>query len=335
MPEWLVEEGIGETRAILVDDDAETILAARLCWHEPWRAGAVAQARLSHRRPGSRGGAVVLPDETIALVDALPPGLTEGARLLVRITRAALAEKGRFKLAQCRPAPDASPSPAPPLAQDLRETEFPVRVLGALARDFDKAGWDELVEQAQSGEVDFPGGRLTFSPTPAMTLIDVDGTLPLRDLALASARAIAQNLARLDIAGSVGIDFPTIEGRTDRQAVDTTLGDALAALPGGWRGERTGMNGFGFVQLVSRLARPSLLSRHAHAPARAAAFALLRQAERVSEPGILLLVAHPAVLAAIDSTFESELARRTGRTIHRDPRPTLALHAGFAQAIVS
>ncbi|WP_428332247.1 ribonuclease [Novosphingobium sp.] len=333
MPEWLVEPGIGEDRAILVDHG--TIVAARVCWREPWRAGAVSVARLDHRYPGSKRGAVHMPDGTIATIDALPADVTHGATLMVRITRAALAEQGRFKLAQCRAAGDAAaaPAPAPSLAETLAQTGSPVRILGGLDRSFDEAGWDDLIEQAQTGAIDFPGGRLTISPTPAMTLIDIDGPPPLLPLALASVPAIARTLARLDIAGSVGIDFPGQDTRADRQAIDLALDAALAAT--GWHGERTGMNGFGFVQLITRLERASLVARLAFHPARAAAHALLRQAERVAGPGTLMLVAHPAVLAAIAPPLEAELARRTGRLVRKDPRNTLALHAGFAQATTS
>jgi hypothetical protein len=335
LAEWLVETGIGEDRAALVDVgvDNHTILAARLCWRERWRAGAVTPARLDHRHAGSRRGAVRLPDGTIATIDALPPGIAHGATLMVRLTRPALAEQGRFKLAQCRPAVEAEPCPAPSLAETLAQTGYPVRMLGALDRSLDVAGWDDLTEQAQSGHVDFPGGSLTISPTPAMTLIDIDGPPPLLPLSQAAVPAIAAAMARLDIAGSVGIDFPGLESRAQRQAIDAALDQAL--IGNGWRGERTGMNGFGFVQLISRLSRPSLIARLACHPARAAAYALLRRAERVAEPGALLLVAHPAVLAAIDAALEADLARRIGRQILREARNTLALHAGFAQAIAS
>lgn len=324
--------GIGETRAILIDESApDAIHAARVCWHEPWRAGAVAMARLVSRHPGSRRGIMRLPDDSLIEVAAIPPGLTGGASVPVRVTRAALAEKGRYKLAQGRAVPGATPHPAPDLADSLRETGVPVVIAGPLDRRFDTAGWDELIETAQTGEIDFAGGRLVISPTPAMTLVDVDGPPPLPALAHAAALALPGALARLDIAGSVGIDFPSLEARADRVAVDAALGEALEAA--GWQGERTAMNGFGFVQLVSRLERPSLLARHAFAPARAAAFALLRRAGRVAEPGALLLVAHPLVLSAIDPAQEAELARRTGRPIRREPRPGLALHGGFAQAV--
>jgi hypothetical protein len=341
LPEWLVETGIGEDRAILVDGpidahgSAPTILAARLCWRERWRAGTVSPARLDHRHAGTRRGAVHLPDGTPALIDALPPGLSAGATLMVRITRPALAETGRFKAVLCRPAGDIPAAPAPPLAEALSEalceSGHPVRHLDTFDRSLDRAGWDDLMAEARHGRIDFPGGSLTISPTPAMTLIDIDGPPPLLPLALAAVPAVAAALARLDIGGSMGIDFPGLEGRSERQAVDQALGAALDQR--GWRGERTGMNGFGLVQLISRLDRPSLIARLAQAPARAAAHALLRQAERVAEPGALLLVAHPAVLAAIDPAMEAELARRSGRTIRREPRAGLARHAAFAQAI--
>lgn len=328
LPEWLIEDGIGETRAILLD--GEDIVAARVVWDdEPWRAGAIAEAKLLHRVRGTRRGTVRLPDDTVAHVDALDPALTEGMSLTVQVTRASLAERGRTKLPQVRPAPGRAPAPAPSLHEELARGPHPVRTLRITDRAFDDAGWADLCEQAHSGEVAFPGGTLLVCPTPAMTLIDIDGALPPLDLALAAVPALAGTLARLDIGGVVGIDFPTLERRQDRQAVDAALGEALQ----GWRSERTGMNGFGFVQLVARLERPSLVARASLHPAATAARQLLRQAERVAGPGVLLLTAAPAVLRALRPAWEAELARRTGRTVARREEPGLALTAGFAQAI--
>lgn len=326
---WLVEPGIAETRAILVDQG--TIRAARLCWHEPWRAGATAPARLDHRHAGSSRGAVVLPDGTIAAIDGLPAGLPHGARLMVRITRAALAEAGRFKLAQCRPAPNAEAAPAPSLAETLAAGGVPVRVLDRFSDEFDRAGWDDVISAAREGQAAFPGGMLTITPTPAMTLVDVDGPPPLLPLVLAAAGAVPAALARLDVAGSVAIDFPGLANKAERQEADRALVAALAAA--GWQGERTVMNGFGLVQLVSRLERPSLLHRFHLDRARAEARALLRRAERVTGAGALLVVANRAVLAAIEPAWWDDLARRSGRTVHREIRESLADHAGFAQAI--
>lgn len=328
MPEWLHEAGIGEERAILVQ--GASILAARVDWGDTLRAGLIAPARIIRRIAGTRRGFARFADGAETQVDQLPVEATEGRDILLRITRAAIAEKGRTKLPQARPAASGEAErPALSLLESLRGEGHAVRTLRAIDSDFDRAGWHELAEEAFAGEIAFAGGNLIVSPTPAMTLIDIDGPPPLLPLCLAAVHAIASALPRLDLAGSIGIDFPTLPDRKDRQAVDAALGDALT----NWRAERTAMNGFGFVQLVSRLERPSLVARFARDPAGAAARMLLRQAERIAEPGVLHLAAHPAVLRALRPEWVAELARRTGRRIVRDERTGLALTAGFAQAI--
>jgi hypothetical protein len=318
LPEWLVEEGIGEHRAILAKNG--TILAARIDWPGALAAGQVEDAVLVARAAGSKRGTLRFASGEEALVDNLPRDASEGAALRAIVTRAAITETGRLKLAQARPT-NAAPRSAPTLVEKLDRA----RVVGRFSED-----WEDLFGEAWSGEVTFAGGNLTISPTPAMTLIDVDGLLPVRALAMAAVPAIAASIRRFDLAGSLGIDFPTLSDKADRRALD----DALGAVLANWPHERTAMNGFGFVQLVARLERPSLIHRIARDRAGAAARLLLRRAERLDGPGALLLAAHPAVLAAIGPAWRDALGRRTGRQLRWQAEPTLALESGHAQLVI-
>ena len=316
MAEWLVEAGIGETRAILVDRGE--VLAARLDWPGRLAAGLVEDAILIARTAGSRRGTARFANGEEALVDQLPIDAQEGAPIRLKVTRSALAEAGRLKRAQARPTGDAPcPAPSPP---------------GKVIPCFPAGLWEEVWGEAWDGSVDFAGGTLTISPTPAMTVIDIDGDLPARSLALAAVAPLAAGIRRLDLAGSIAIDFPTLADKADRQAVDT----ALAAALQGWPHERTAMNGFGLVHLVARLERPSLLHRLAMNRNRAAALMLLRRAEQVRDPGSqLLLTAHPDVRHAVIPEWETELARRAGRAIRWQDDTGLAPESGFAQALQS
>ncbi|MCJ2181650.1 ribonuclease E/G [Novosphingobium sp. 1949] len=322
MAEWLIEEGIGETRAILFDRGEA--IAARLFLAGETRAGQVEDALLIARQSGSRRGTVRLASGEEALVDALPREASQGAPLRVVVTRAAITESQRTKRAQVRPTsapPGAAPDPATLLGAE--------GVSARRVQRFPEDPWPELIAQAIEGTIAFDGGALIVSPTPAMTLIDIDGTLPPAQLARAAVPAIAQAIGLFALGGSIGIDFPTLERKEDRRSVDAALAEALDH----WPHQSTAMNGFGFVQLVARSEGPSLLHRVRADPARCGARLLLRYAEAVREPGVLLLTCAPAVRRAVTPQWEAELIRRTGRTIRWKEDPALALGAGFAQAL--
>ena len=312
MPEWLVERGIGETRAVRVVN-GETV-EARIQLDGIIRAGARLAARLKSVGPPpiaeAHGQEYLVPKGT--------GGISEGAQLVIEVTREAIPGAEPWK----RPlATVAQESPGPPEPLDAEPLGFPAPV-DRLAQ----AGWSDLLEEARSGIVRFPGGELRISPTPAMTLIDVDGHLPARELALAGASAAARAILRLDIGGSIGIDLPTAGRKAARQEAAAAI-DELLPQPF----ERTAVNGFGFIQIVRPRRRASIVEL---AQDRAAfeARALLRRA--AFEPaGAKRLVAHPAVIAVLQGRGDwvDELARQVGGSIELRADAALPMSGGYAE----
>ncbi|MEO1729824.1 MAG: ribonuclease [Pseudomonadota bacterium] len=321
MAEWLIEEGIGETRALLIE--AGEVIASHLSWPGEMQAGEARMAQLTTKLTGARRGVATLENGTQVLVDHLPPDITEGAKMALRISRAAIAERGRLKRAQGRYLAKALP-------KDEAVSHIPLPS-GKTVPQFDAGLWEEVWHAASSGSIAFAGGEILCSVTPAMTVIDIDGDLSPRELALAAVPSIAQALEWFGIGGSIGIDFPTLQTKADRRAVDETLGAALAD----WAHERTAMNGFGFVQLVARLEGPSLLHRFSTSRVGMCARYALRIAERVEGVGpVLLLTVHPALKAKLKPQWLEDLARRTGREVRIEIDTGLALEAPSAQILV-
>ncbi len=311
-PAWVVEDGVGETRALLIDGDK--VLAAKLRWPGELYRGQELPAKLASKR-GARGTAITAEGREL-LVDRLPREVSEGSELDLVVTRAALAERGRYKLPSAR------------LASQLLPVTDPIET-GKRVHRFPSGMWEEVWQAASSGEVAFDGGSLLFAVTPAMTLVDIDGALDPRSIALAAVEPLARSLAEFDLGGSIGIDFPTLEAKAERKAVDTALGDAL----GDWSHERTAMNGFGFVQLVARLEGPSLLHRFATSRLGMAARMALRRAEMVEGAGMTLLTVHPALKAKLRPEWLAEVERRTGRPLRIETDPGLAIEAAAAQIV--
>lgn len=317
MAEWLVEVGIGERRALLVEGGK--VLAAKLHWPDDLLVGGTIAAKLVTKVAGSHRGTALDDLGREILVDKLPPQVTEGSSVNLEITRAAIAERGRLKRAHGRVIPAGMTAAV--LARPSST--------GNAVRRFPAGLWEEIWDSVASGEMAFSGGSLLFGVTPAMTVVDVDGDLPPRELALAAVPALARALRLFDLGGSIAVDFPTLEAKADRKAVDVALEEALAD----WPHERTAMNGFGLVHIVARLEGPSLLHRFAASRVAMAARMALRRAELVEGPGTTLLTVHPALKAKLMPEWLAELERRTGRATRVETDAGLAIEATQAQIV--
>ena len=195
LPEWLVERGIGETRAALVED------------------GEIVEAR----DPPRRRDHPPAPSSTRSCVAVAPQRTVEagGEQYLLPRGRAGHqrgkppADRGHPRSAGRRGAVEARRLPAAPRKIRALPRRWPSGTPGQRS-----SGWDDLVEEARSGIVGFAGGELRIRTDRGD---DADRRRRLagarRAGADAGAWAAARAIRRLDIGGSIGIDLPTLKGR--------------------------------------------------------------------------------------------------------------------------
>ncbi|HEX5238471.1 MAG TPA: ribonuclease [Sphingomicrobium sp.] len=298
--------------------DEGRIVEARIHPDGVQRAGSVISARLTSVGSWGRNAVAVDEADLEYLLPRGAPGVTEGAPLTIEVTREAIpgCEPWKRPLAKLS---DASPMDPPSLAG--RMLTFPA------ARDeLAQAGWNDVMDEARSGLVPFAGGELRISTTPAMTLIDVDGTLPPEELAVRGAAEAANAVGRLDIGGSIGIDLPTVGNKEARRLAAEAIDEHLPKPF-----ERTAINGFGFVQIVRPRHRASLIEL-AHDRAPFEARALLRRAA-FEAAGPKRLVAHPAVIAVLKarSNWTGALSRQVGGAVELRSDAALPISGGYAE----
>jgi hypothetical protein len=327
LPEWLVEQGIGETRAALVEESQ--IIEARIELDAMLPAGSIVEAKLISVGFSGRNGTALVQDGSEYLLPMVPRGVTEGATISVQVTRPAIPGPEPWKRALAKVSSE-EPKSSGPLAQRLRSGGAVVRELPCPAAkdELGEAGWNDVIEEARTGHAGFAGGSLGLFPTPAMTLIDVDGILPASELMLRGAEAAAGAIRRLDIGGSIGIDLPTVAGKEARKAA-ADLVDSILPQPF----ERTAINGFGFLQIVRPRSRPSLLEIFSDRPG-AEARALLRRGVFEGSGG-KRLVAPPAVIAVLESKPEwlDAFGRQIGGAVDLRADPALPMSGGYAEKL--
>lgn len=297
-PHWLYEEGIGEARAALVKGGR--IVEAQIeRFGNQVRAGGIHGGRLVRTLIPRKRGIVRLDGGEQVLIEPIPSKVAEGSSVKVEIMREAIGEPGlegeREKLAKGRIAPPGAQAvPGPSLYQRIVETGLAVVPCPAHEEDrLEAAGWGELLAEAMTGEVGREDAALRIFPTPAMTLIDVDGSLPPAQLGPKGAKLAAQAIRRMGIAGSIGIDLPTMNNKDERLVAAAQI-DKYLPQPF----ERTAVNGYGFIQIIRKRERASLIELLRADPVRAAAMAALRAAERhgsAEGAGAITLTVAPAV----------------------------------------
>lgn len=312
MPEWLIERGIGETRAVRVQ--REEIIEARILLDGIERAGTVLTGRLVE--VGVPAVADVNGQQYLLPKGA--PGITQGAIVQIQVTRESVPGIEPWKRPLARLAGEDVGR-----AQDLDSIDL---AFPSPDDRLEQSGWSDLLEEARSGIVRFAGGELRVSLTPAMTLIDVDGRLAAFELAVSAATAAARAILRHGIGGSIGVDLPTIAGKEQRQAVAAVV-DAFLPQPF----ERTAVNGFGFMQIVRPRVRASLFELAADRAAFEARVLLRRAA--IERTGMAQLVAHPSVIGTVERNpvWIEALEKQIGGSVTLRIDASLPIHGGYAQ----
>jgi ribonuclease G len=305
--------------------------------YRPDGVGDVVRGRIAAAMPALSGAFVALPGGETGF---LPEGDTEGRRippegtyLTLRVTRAAQGGKGKRVTARIPQDSPAEPGPdaalrwalahpqAVVVADDVSEVARLRRALAGSSRirqgeAFDDAVQDE-VERLHEAEWVLPGGgRLIFSPLPALTAVDVDsGGADPREVNRLAIAEFARQLRLRDLAGPILLDLAGLSVK-QRTALEPDLKAALA--PDGPT-QLLGIGPLGLFEMRRARIHPPL---HEVLEDRALArgLALLRKAAREAAAAPsrqLALHAPPAVLAALEAMPEAlaEFADGAGRAI--------------------
>jgi Ribonuclease G/E len=331
-------------------DGVGDVYLGRITAVVPAMAGAfVALAGTSGRSDRTEG---FLPDSEGA------KGLTEGALVPVRITRAAQGGKGPRLSGRVDRDENGLSDREPGL---LRRGTDPLRELAARYLEADvlvddpalaaslradlgdrlirvPQAFDDVIEteleSLASSEVTLDSGvRLSVYPTPALVAIDVDGGAALAGRHAAVRRHLELNASLLpelarqirlrNLSGAIMVDLAGMKAR-QRAALGPALAASLAGDP--LRPRFLGFTALGLAEISRPRVRAPL--HEALSGPLASGLAALRAIARGTraEPGRpVTLRAAPAVIAALetDQVALTELARITGRGLNSRSDPSL------------
>jgi hypothetical protein len=281
-------------------------------------------------------------------------GLTEGAMVTVRVTRAAQGGKGPRLTARGAGAPCEAPArllhrgPGPLLRLAAACPQAPVLLddLAVLARlrpmlgdrvvlvgqAFDDA-LEADIEALAEPVIALPSGmRASIVPTPALTAIDVDGASVTGEAGQKSASQLAANRAAIpaivrqirlrNLGGAILIDFAGMPARK-RAALGPLLETCLHDDPA--KPRLIGFTGLGLAEILRPRTGPPL--HELLAGPLAAGLAALRHAARnhAGSASRMELRASPAIVSALqaDPTALPDLARRLTHPILLTSDPSL------------
>ncbi len=331
-----VDDSPGEQRVALVQND--TLTEYYILRHDaPDGFGDIHLGRVTAKIPAMAGAFLELASATAFLPDTHGAATaTLGDLLPVRITRAALAGKGP-RVAVCTLPPGApadrvallARGPAP--LEDL-QAAYPAEALHiAPFADALEAQIDALAEPTAT----LHGGlRATFSPTPALTAIDLDTSHATAARAPKSGAQIAANREALpslvrqivlrNLSGAILVDLAGIPTRA-RRALTPCLQAALAVDRLAPR--LAGFSALGFAEITRPRLRPPLheIAATPLGEGLAALRAVLREAN--AAPGRrLALRAGPAVISALQNATDARaaLARLTTHPLVLRADPALS-----------
>ncbi len=344
----------GEIRVAAVGEGG-----ARLTDYAVWRPGApdgvgdIHRGRVTAIVPAMAGVFVALADAEGFLPDSEGgKGLTVGALLTVRVSRAALGGKGPRLSARGVPVEEGpaglrrrGPDPLRELAWRYPEAEIVVddpalaaslrAELGPRLKRVARAFDDEIEAEAEglaAREVALASGvALSIYPTPALVAIDVDGggALAGRDEAGRRHRAVnagvvpevARQIRLRDLSGAILVDLAGLKPK-QRLALGPDFVAALSGDP--LRPRFLGFTALGLAEIVRPRVRAPL-HEVLSGPLAAGLGALRAIAAAIrAEPGArLALRAAPGVVAALeaDPVALPDLARIAGRgfNLRSDP----------------
>ena len=356
----LLEASPGEVRAAAVAVDDR--LFAGLTDYALWRPGApdglgdLWRGRVRKRVPSMAGAFVALGDGPDGFLpdSSGAAGLTEGDRVVARVERSAVGDKGPRLSAQLSPA-EREVADAKDISGLLRRGPNPIVRLAALHKSaaiiagtprLTAALRPTLGERVIGGPAQFPddvaeavaalaepvvetpgGGRLRITPTPALVAIDMDSGAMTGERGGSAAAwfeamlpALARQIRLRDLSGAIVVD-PAGLSRKARQTLGPAVAAALATDPR--RPRVLGVTALGLIEIMRTRTGPPLHERLSGP--HAAGLAALRAMQAATRPPEAppALRAAPAVIAALeaDAAALDDMRAATGHapSLRADP----------------